>query len=108
MAFVNIHGQPINVGTTTQKKESKPREDTGPQHKGWLVVGHSPTQIEEFKKTLKPNEEFNLLIFARRVKFSKVRSKPYVTNEAAQICASMATKEGWVNVQVQPVLKGVK
>ncbi|MNL25072.1 hypothetical protein D3C87_1465370 [compost metagenome] len=110
MAFVNIHGQPIAVPESSEKKakstSSKPKLEV--YHKGWIVTGHSPEQVADYKAKLPAGEAFNQLIFARRTKFRKVRTKPYESNEAAQQCAKMAEKEGWLNVEVKPQSKGEK
>lgn len=111
MEFRNIHGEVVKVPSDLDKKVKAPPKPKAAgsdvYHKGWLVTGHSPKQVAEYKAGLK-GEEFNLLVFARHTKFKKLRTKPYESSDAANKCAEMAIKEGWLNVEVKPVTKGAK
>lgn len=99
-------------------------------HKGWRVVGVSIPAIEAAKekreKDIKIATEHNAAVLAgirsgermqvpapwneaawiASAPLRPVRSKPYEIPDAAQTCADLARKAGWLRVAVEEVKKG--
>lgn len=117
--FVNIHGDPWNPSKESlEKKAAIKRDQPEGYHKGFRVVGHPPGALEEAKKereeliafavrkrnhgdaSVKIPPQFNEDDWRRNSKKTSVRSKPYELREAADLCAAMAIKSGWQDVEV--------
>ena len=116
--FVNHLGQPLNIEAlkkSAKKKSSRPQADS--YHKGWRVVGFPPDQVERGKQDHLTLSErlreqgrqmlpWDLDRFMRDTRPSKVRSKPYETESAAQDAKELAVRSGWLGVRIEPVTKG--
>ncbi len=115
LQFVNIHGEP--VGTSGPEIKRKRRDQPDSFHNGWRVVGIPPGELEaardshervtRFAQTSggrmpKPWDEAHWLMNARK---KAVRSKPYEVPAAAQSCAALAEKSGWLRVEVVELKK---
>lgn len=117
--FVNIHGDPWNPSkASTEKKAAVKRDQADGYHNGFRVVGHPPGALEEARKEreelialavrrrtqgdapVKIPPQFNEDDWRRNGKKSSVRSKPYEIRESADLCAEMARKGGWEDVEV--------
>ena len=68
-------------------------------------------QVAHQKKTRlelqngKPPKEFIDADWLRNARQKPVRAKPYVLADAAEICAELARKAGWLQVTVTPIEK---
>lgn len=112
--FVNIHGLPLVVVPQPHKANSRPSATE--YHKGWVVVGFSPTHLAEGRRAhealqaeLPEGREripFNEASFMRTNRPRNVRSKPYEIYSSAEVCAEMARRSGWKLVQAQAKAKG--
>lgn len=122
--FVNINGDPWSPSEeSTKKKARKPSPNLDGYHKGWRVVGHAPGSMDEAKKereeeirlanskrlqggaSVKIPPDFNENDWRRNGKKSAVRPKPYELRESAFLCAEIARKSGWEDVDVIEVKK---
>lgn len=133
---VNLHGQPIRQTGPSWEIPKKPKpEKRAAYHNGWKVFGHRPgameearderrralisaedhnKRVEELRRTGKANGEalkrvpapWDPAVWRKDTKKRAVRSKPYETTEAAAICAALATREGWLDVEVIEQSKG--
>lgn len=116
--YVNHLGKPLDLEAL--KKASK-RRSTRPQadsyHKGWRVVGFPQEQVEQGKRdhialTERLREQgrqalpWDLDRFIRDTRPTRVRSKPYETEAAAQDAKELAIRSGWVGVRIEAVTKG--
>jgi hypothetical protein len=108
---VNIHGS--RVSTTPVKTAKRPkREKPESYHNGWRVVGIPPGTLEAARaefiakqreaKAPKDWDEGNWLMNAKP---KPVRSKPYEIPQAAQECAELAVRAGWLRVEVVELKK---
>lgn len=103
-----------NVGgrlmTASQLKASAPKPKAKPKaeqkafHKGWAVEGHRVADIEAAKKAA--GEKWDELAYLRKHKAKRVRTKPYEVASAADECAAIARRSGWVHVQVVALTAG--
>lgn len=118
MSFVNIHGQPIAVDASAKKKPP-PKKSSGSreaEHKGWLAVGYSPTQLADARreheaaeaKSKEAPKPFNEDSFMRLHKPEKIHKKPYFSNEAALTACGLAEKSGWKNCHTRAVERAGK
>lgn len=132
MNYVNASGQKVNIYEIAQKHKplkSAPaieeREDAfGARGKsdGFVVLGYSAEvwasipklHSEAIKRNAeKPTEykhpgtleEFTAS-WLRKNKPKRARSKPYEIESAADLCADLMRKAGWVHVRVEELLKG--
>lgn len=118
MKYVNIHGQAWAPPSETGKK--KAAAVRGEYHKGWIVTGFPKGDIEEARRKhdeacaraeetgapmLKP---FSEEMYCRTNKPKKARPKPYEVRSAADACAELLRKSGWVSVRVEPVARAGK
>jgi len=131
MNFVNANGQPINV--EAMKLQAIPRRQSKKEapaefHKGWRVQGHAPGAMEQARaesqrltnlwnsqtelekaEALRSGDrqppEWDELKWRRDTRKKPVRSKPYEIPEAAKLCADMATKAGWLDIEVAELKK---
>jgi hypothetical protein len=87
-------------------------------HKGFRVEGHPPGALEEAKKVCdaryayftrereagrnpgKTPKQWDESYWRNNQKKRPVRAKPYEVPEAAQVCADLAKKAGWLDVAV--------
>jgi hypothetical protein len=128
LGFVNIHGQTIVPPAATKKAAATRKEAPAEYHKGFRVEGHRPGAMEaardfqislcaewealpererprRLSEGLRPPKPWDEAIWRQRTKPKPVRSKPYEVPEAAEKCAEMARKAGWLDVRVTEVKK---
>lgn len=133
MNYVNANGQPLDICYMEQiakaTRRIKPKaEGVAEFHKGWRVQGHPPGAMEEAKAEAERltriwNEQseadkaaalrsgdrapavWNEAQWRRETRKKPVRSKPYEVPEAARLCADMATKAGWLDIEVAELKK---
>ena len=102
-----------------RQKRAQAKADQTSVHKGWRVTGVKPEAFAEAKESHerlqamarkaggKEVKDFDEIEWRRKAKRTAVRSKPYGLHEAASLCASMAAKAGWLDVQILEVKKVV-
>ena len=111
--FVNYRGEPMSpppLRSLRQERREKPVINSF--HKGWRVQGIPPDALEKARyrhsmlvsagRESKPFSEQDWLRNATR---KPVRAKPYSIPDAAQTCAELATKAGWLRVEVVAIEK---
>ena len=126
LEFVNIHGDRISDAHITHRKaqaqqdaaRKKKAVDQKAFHKGWKVTGIPPGALDEARadhrrvaeamtrsggKEVKPFDEANWI---QNCRGKAVRAKPYETQSAADECAALAQKCGWIRVRVEAVSRG--
>lgn len=130
--FVDINGNPINIGALTAKSRTKrPKASAMPtaSHLGWRVVGHPPGACasaqaeiaeawrkwnahtgEQRSAALKRGERspdmWDETLWRNRTKKRNINGRPYGIPQAADECAELARKAGWEDVQVIELKKG--
>lgn len=117
--FVNIHGQPVSVAPV--KRQAASKAQAGDYHKGYRVVGFAPLRmasaqaeherLEEAAAKASPHykpQPWSADAYMARSKPSAVRSKPYELASAAEQCAEMARRSGWLRVEVRPISSAAK
>lgn len=131
LTFININSQPVEVPASTKKRAIKriaPVSDEG-FHKGWRVVGVPGDALKQAEqdhpRLIADAESWNLRVQQERgtgkavpvsgpwdadkwlneAKLRPVRSKPYELQSAANECAELARKAGWLRVSLQEVKK---
>lgn len=126
-----VNGQEVTAeqfeAMALKKKPRAPKDPVG-YHKGWRVLGHAPGAMEEarlqrgldiehYEKCsyqeraelgLVPVPPWNEDYWRRNAKKTALRSKPYEIYEAAELCAEMARKDGWEDVEIIEVKKEVR
>lgn len=133
LKFVNLHGEEISEGrmqaaAALQTKRKAVIERPAQFHKGFKVVGHPPLAMEQARQAaIKRWQDWRALNDEERkkrraegekepkpwdetswrstTKPKAVRSKPYEVPEAAEQCAAMARKAGWLDVAVVAIAK---
>ena len=133
MNFVNANGQPLSIerlkAEAHMQRRPKPKAEGAAEfHKGWRVQGHPPgameaaqaeadrllslwnEQSEQDKAEAIRNGErapaaWNGRNWRMATKKKPVRSKPCEVPEAARQCAEMATKAGWLDIEVAELKK---
>lgn len=121
LSFVNLHGDAITpakieamrgAGVLAERLRRAANKSIERTHKGWRVVGIPPgllekaqaehaSVIESARKAGLPGDKpFDQPEWLRKQRRQAVRSKPYTLREAAGQCAELATKGGWLEVQV--------
>lgn len=116
--YVNYLGQEIGLIAHPAPKKEKPQK--GSTHNGWRVQGIPPGSLEEAKahharlcveartnpraKMPPPFDDAKWIMNAKR---RPVRSKPYEVQSAAQECARLAERAGWLGVNVVELVKEV-
>lgn len=110
MTFVNHRGEPVLLTPVkAPARSSRPAADA--YHKGWLVVGYSPTQLAQARAAHEheaPDKPFDEAAYMRKAKPVKARSQPYQIFSSAEECAEMLRRAGWRLVQVTAKAKGEK
>lgn len=115
LQFVNYQGQPLHIcKLDLHQKERKTRAVPDSFHKGWRVQGIPPGALQKARdrhlmlsagggeREAKPFSEQEWLRNATR---KPVRAKPYSIPGAAQACADLATRAGWLQVEVVAIEK---
>lgn len=119
--YVNPFGVPIaqhaiNESLKAEAKRKPLRQSSQPDeyHKGWKVVGVPPGAVEaaeqEHYKIQQGRPEAQRQPFRREHWIANrhgkpVRPSPYFVKSSAEVCADLARKAGWLNVQVVEVAK---
>lgn len=124
MNFVNINGDPWRPQVGAAPK-AKPKKDRAAEyHKGYAVEGHPPGALEAARamreqeiqawSRLSEAEKAERISQGKRApspwpgdeawmantKLKRVRSKPYELPQAADECAELAKRAGWLCVRV--------
>lgn len=114
--FVNLHGQPIAAIAAAPKRSSRRAANQEPKHKGFAAVGYSPEQIRRARAEharvadraiaagAPPVAPFDADAYMRRAVPVRIRSKPYEVPAAAHEACALATRSGWLNCRVEPVI----
>lgn len=119
--FVNINGE-VWDGRRCQRESVVAAQKIRPasldvSHKGYRVVGIPPGAFEEArdaharlvdmaqKSGGKPIKPFDPESWRQAYRKKAVRAKPYELREAADQCADMARKGGWIAVDVLALRK---
>lgn len=127
LSFVNVFGEAITdsrmaamraQGAEIERlRRAANKADPVSTHKGWRVTGVKPGLLQEAREAHERLQamarkaggaeikDFDESAWRRNAKRSAVRSKPYSLHEAAQQCAELATKGGWLDVQVLEIKK---
>ena len=107
----------------SKPKTSKPKAEQKGYHRGWRVVGHAPMAVEEayhahekavfdfrnespkrrIELGLKEPKPWDEDFWRRNARKTALRSKPYEIYGAAELCAEMARKDGWEDVEIVEV-----
>lgn len=119
--YVNPFGVPIarhviNEGLKTEAKRKPAIKSATPDeyHKGWKVIGVPPGALEEAEaehnrlqasKAEAQRQPFRREHWIANRHGKPVRPSPYFVKSAAEVCADLARKAGWLNVQVVEVAK---
>lgn len=116
--FVNCFGQPISAQSIRMQEEQAEAVAKSRQHKsrlpatyhsGWKVVGVPPQALEQaqqdFEQAQKGKPDSAAKMFDRDSWLNAARGRaiskrPYAVPAAAQECAELARKAGWLRVQV--------
>lgn len=111
--FVNCYGTPLHICNISRGQHfpaQKPKPNS--LHKGWKVQGIPPDALEKARhqhsmlmsanRDPKPFDEQEWLRNATR---KPVRAKPYSIPDAAQACAELASRAGWLRVEVVAIEK---
>lgn len=128
-----VNGQEVDADTlkkTAPKARVRPKVDADQKfHKGWRVMGHKPGALEAAQKAReedlarwarmsdksrsearsrgeKDPKPWDEVEWRRNSRLQAVRSKPYMVPEAADECAEIARKSGWIDVVVVELKKG--
>jgi hypothetical protein len=120
-----VNGVELTTGQIELMAQKKPRVQRAEKsfHKGWRVEGHPPGAMEDAKAQADSaialfdrERELGITSGKRPVSWDEnywrnnhkkrpVRAKPYEVPEAAEICADIAKKEGWLDVVVVEIKK---
>lgn len=110
MAEMRTRGQELE-----RQRRAAAKGDVVAVHKGWRVTGikpgllekaraeHASLQASARKVGGKEIADFDEAAWQRRAKRTPVRSKPYNLNDAANQCAALAAKAGWIDVRIQEI-----
>jgi hypothetical protein len=130
---VKINGRVVSADAllaSAPKRKAKPKaEAPAASHKGYRVVGHYPGELEDarkfnasewarwnshtpearseaLKKGKRPPPMWDEQQWRLHTKKTAVRSRPYEISAAADQCAELARKVGWLDVEVLEVKRG--
>lgn len=115
--LTNVHGSPWKPSLASVTPVKRKPVEAEPKHNGWKVIGHPPGAMEEARKSLEAEivvaereasqkrgitipKPWDEAAWRMKTKKKPVRSKGYEIPEAAQQCAELAKKAGWLDVQV--------
>lgn len=115
MSFVDIHGNPLQIGdrySHIPKKRVVAKDEREKKHLGFAVTGYSPEMMSEaaadHQAAVSRGEiegEFSADTFMNGHKPRKARSAPYSMSDSAAQCAEMLRKAGWLRVTVSEVIR---
>lgn len=125
--YVDINGDAWAPKASVKKPKPPGLKRTNERDKavvsmGFLVTGRRPEYLAEveadykgdlaaYEKDPKTHKhpgtpDMHLNRWKRKHKPAKIRTKPFELQEAAQACAELARKAGWVEVSVDEIMKG--
>lgn len=119
LQFTNINGQAMDIARLKAAVPKKVRDTTQPAtyHKGFRVVGIPPGALQEAQEAHallvgmaqkaggKPIKPFDPEGWRQTYRKKALRAKAYEVRSAADECASLAVKAGWLAVEVQGLTK---
>lgn len=114
LQFVNYRGEPMSRTPPPRslRQERKEKPVINSFHKGWRVQGIPPDALEKARHRhsmlLSANREskpFSEQEWLRNATRKPIRAKPYSIPDAAQTCADLATRAGWLQVEVVAIEK---
>lgn len=134
LTFININSQPVEIPVGTKKRAVKRIASVNDEgfHKGWRVVGIPGDALrqaeQDHPRLIADAESWNRRVQQERgigkavsvpgpwdadkwlneAKLRPVRSKPYEILSAANECAELARKAGWLRVSLQEVKRDAK
>lgn len=113
LQFVNYRGEPMSpppLHSLRQERKEKPVINSF--HKGWRVQGIPPGALEKARhrhsmlmSANREPEPFSEAEWLRNATRKPVRAKPYSIPDAAQACAELASRAGWLRVEVVAIEK---
>lgn len=127
--YVNADGDPISIerlkleAKHAKKKPAAVHKATGIDYQDWMLLGYLVTgftramidaakakredEIREWQDVPKGPKPlpFDETLWLNQTKPKKVRAAPYALREAADQCAELAKRAGWIRVQVEEVKK---
>lgn len=114
--YVNLHGQPVAVTKSAPRRAPRSATIREPKHKGFAAVGYSPQQLQQAKAEHErvaerarlsgspPIADFDEASYMRRAAPARIRRTPYSIPQAAQDACDLATRYGWLNCRVEPII----
>lgn len=115
LTFVNYKGQPLPPPASNVPRTVTRRDGPDQFHKGWRVVGIPPGAVEAAETEhnrlqarmqdwtkRKPFDRGNWIANAKK---KPIRAKPYEIKESAEVCADLATRSGWLSVELVEIKK---
>ena len=103
--YVNYRGE--EIGLISHPVAPKVKPAPAPFHKGWRVQGIPPEALAAARDACKHNGlKWDRDAWLMNAKAKPVRSKPYSLHTAANECAELAKKAGWLRVEVVEVRRG--
>lgn len=110
LTFVNYKGDPLPPPAGVAQKRQIHRSIDMEYHKGWRVVGHPPGAMEEAQRShdarqaeKREPKPFDRQRWEQITGKKSVRTAPYQLHDAAKVCADLATKAGWLSVEIREV-----
>ncbi len=119
LKFVNYLGDDLPPPASSVPSVRTRRDPPPSYHKGFRVVGIPPGRVEEAEvehnvaqnelvakgSPFKPFDREHWIMNASK---KSVRAKPYEVRSAAEVCADLAKKAGWLGVEVREMKKEEK
>lgn len=114
--FINLHGHPVAVTGSLRRRAPRSATVRELKHKGFAAVGYSPQQLQQAKAEHErvaerarlagspPVADFDAGAFMRRAAPARIRRTPYSIPQAAQDACDLATRYGWLNCRVEPII----
>lgn len=120
LTFVNHNGAPISAarmaamrarGTELERQSRATARWTPGRRVSGITLGLQEEAKQAHERLCqmaqkaggKPPEPFDETAWLRTAKRTAVRSKPYILQEAVQLCKELAIKTGWLDVQIQEI-----
>lgn len=109
LTFVNYKGEALPPASNVPRAVNR-REGPDQYHKGWRVVGIPPGAVEAAEaehnrlqalmQDWTKRKAFDRGNWIANAKKKPVRPKPYEIKEAADVCADLAKRAGWLSVEL--------
>jgi hypothetical protein len=130
LTFINHRGEAWNPSAEAMKtKKAAPKDKPESFHRGFSVEGHPPGALErarayamkaradwsamteekkaaELRSGRREPQPWSEEVWRAKTKPTKVRARPYGVEAAAKECASLAERQGWIDVRVVELKKG--